>query len=295
MRILPAYLLVIFVFSLVTWLYNGGPLNRTNLLLNLFFIHPFFFFRNDVGPDFIPGTWSLVTEVHFYLILPVMARFFLSLGRGIFTAISFVALSFFYRAFVATHITALGASWSVSFILGHNILAHIDQFGLGMLAALIYVNKIERGWNISPLVPPMLLIFGVLAYWLTFSGSLPFIKDYETVWGLSFSMVVLGVVAGPSPVRRLMEWGPLRIVGLISYSMFLINVVLAVYLLAPLMNMFLIKEPLQRFAFNMTAGVVILFVVSLLSYLFIEKPFLTNNPRGATAHLCAGCQEGGNG
>ncbi|MGB8225669.1 MAG: acyltransferase [Sedimentisphaerales bacterium] len=280
MRILPAYLLILFVLSLAIWLGKRGAFNPLNFFLNILFINPFFFFRHDVGPDFIPSTWSLVTEVHFYLILPFIAEFFYSLKRGVLTALSLIALSFFYRAYVVAHFTAYPAS----FILSHNILAHIDQFGLGMLAAFIYVKQNERGWKIYPWVPYMLIISGVFTYWWIYNGGLFFIKDYETLLGLSFFMIVLGVVSGSSPVRRLMEWGPLRIFGLISYSMFLINAVLAMYILGPLMDMFLIREPLQRLAFNMTVGVLILFLVSMLSYLYVERPFLVKkqNRQGAS-------------
>lgn len=274
MRILPAYLLVLCVFALGAWLVKGAPINRVNLFLNIFFIQPFFYFRNDVGPDFIPGTWSLVTEVHFYILMPFIARLFCSLKKGMLVALFLMVTGHYYRAYVVSHITAPGAK----FILGHNILAHIDIFGLGMLAALIYVKCTEEE-GIPPWIPYMLLISGALAYWWIFNGGLFFIRDYETLLGMSFFMLVLGVVMGLSPVRHFMEWGPLRIVGLISYSMFLINVLLAKYFLGPLMNMLLIKEPLQRLTFNMTAGIVILFVVSMLSYRYIERPFLANKIR----------------
>lgn len=270
-RILPAYLSVLFVMCLVGWLGHYAQLNKLNFLLNTLFIHPFFFFRNDVYCDFIPGTWSLVTEVRFYLILPFIAWFFLSLKRGVPAALALMTLSFFYRAYIAAHVAAPGPNM----ILGHNILAHIDIFGLGMLAALIYVKYTECGWNISPWVPNVLLISGVVVYCRIFSGGIFFLKDFETLLGLSFFVIVIGLVSGPSPARRLMEWEPLRVIGLISYSMFLINDVVAIWVLGPLMNILSITKPFARLAFNMTAGVFALSAISMLSYLYIERPFLT--------------------
>ena len=275
-RILPAYLLVLFALSLA-WLVNETPFSWLNFLLNLFFIHPFFPFKNDVGSEFIPGTWSLVTEVHFYLILPWIAWFFSSIKKGALSALTLMVLSFLYRACIA-YITAP----SVNFTLIHNILGHIDIFGLGMLAALIYVKYTEKGCiNIPTWIPYLLLasgfllISGFITYRCIHNGRFPpFISDYETLLGLSFFMIVLGVVLGPSPVRQLMEWEPLRIVGLISYSMFLINILLAKYLLSPIMGMLTIIDPLHRLTFNMTVGVVMLLIVSIPLYLYVEKPFL---------------------
>jgi len=270
MRILPAYLFVIVLFTLITVLVSRSPINRINLFLNLFFIHPVFPFRNDVNPDFIPGTWSLVTEVHFYLVLPFLALFFNSFKKAIMMTLALMALSFFYRTSVGTYVADPGAR----FILSHNIFAHIDQFCLGMFAAFIFVRQKERGINALSWFPYVLLFLGVGTYWWIYNGGLLFIKDYETLLGLSFALFILGVVLGPSPVKRFMEWSPLRIIGLISYSMFLLNVVLAIYVLRPLMDLLSIRVPLFRLSFNMTAGVAILIFVSTISYLYIERPFL---------------------
>jgi peptidoglycan/LPS O-acetylase OafA/YrhL len=270
MRILPAYLLVLFVLSITIRLGKSEAFNSLNFFLNIFFINPFFFFRQDVGPDFIPGTWSLATEVHFYLILPFIAEFFLSLKRGILTALSLIALSFFYRAYVAAHFT----TYPANFILSHNILAHIDQFGLGMLAAFIYVKYSMQQRKFLPWIPYLLVFSGIFIYGWIYNGGLFYIKDFETLLGLSFFMIILGVVSGPSLVRRLMEWGPLRIFGLVSYSMFLLNAIIARDILGPLMDKLLITEPSHRLIFNMTAGMLILFLVSMFSYLYVERPFL---------------------
>jgi hypothetical protein len=61
--------------------------------------------------------------------------------------------------------------------------------------------------------------------------------------------------------------------------MFLLNVPLALFLFAPLMDAFAITAPIKRLAFNVSAGAIILFFVSTLCYLYVERPFLVGKKR----------------
>ena len=274
LRIVPAFFLAMAVYAVLLLIFGvkgtPGSLTRLNFVLNLLFINPLFVPVKGVAADYIPGTWSLVTEVHFYLLLSVIGPYIKNLKRAFIFALAMLATSYVYRA----AINGMGLPPGPTFTLVHNLLAHIDIFSLGMLASFIYVKGYGKK---SPIwLPYLFLAAGCLLYYRYFDGELRF---YELMVGLSFFFIVLGFVIGPSPFRSLMEWTPLRFIGLVSYSMFLFNSIFVLYLMAPVQDMFSITTPAHKFAFNMTIGLALFITLSAFSYLYIEKPFLSGRKR----------------
>jgi len=110
-RLFPLYLIVLFLTILLIKIYHHSdliPLLNQNLTLKKIFLNAVMILNNYVFPPFeihsllphplIPPTWSLSTEWHFYLLVPLMF-FLLNRYKKVFYFIFIVSLIFELYAF----------------------------------------------------------------------------------------------------------------------------------------------------------------------------------------------------
>lgn len=85
---------------------------------------------------------------------------------------------------------------------------------------------------------------------------------YPLLTGVGFGALLLAILWGGRAIGRVFAWGPLRFIGLISYSLYIWHL--------PVLH-----AQLPWFAgMPVAARVVFAFVVSYLSYQLVERPFL---------------------
>jgi len=212
--------------------------------------------------------WSLVVELHFYALLPVLSAAIAAVARrsparaavavGTLGVVSFAV----HRATI-TH----GQTWKFS------LPVTFFYFASGMLLAIARV-----AWERHPPRLPAPVLSASL--WLAAAGVL-----WLAVWWhypLEPLMAVAGfLVVGacvlplrPTPLLSLLDWRPLALVGMVSYSLYLWHF--------PLLQRLERTTWLPGGYFALLAiGVPLCLLVAAVSYWIVEAPFLRFRGRWA--------------
>ncbi|HEX6652241.1 MAG TPA: acyltransferase [Thermoleophilaceae bacterium] len=306
LRILPAYwailLLTSFVLQTATTRDAGGALqsgamtNPGDLLRAALLVQDYDPQTVIIG---IGPAWSLAVEVVFYLLLPLLvlavaAPAARAAGRGrrvlILMAPPLLLLLIGLSGKVAAGVLVPGSpaagyesDWHS--VIERSFWAQADLFSFGMVAAVLHTEvadgrlALHRHWRAGALALAA-LIFVPCAISLN-SGQLSY-QPQNTAVALAAALF-LAAVAFPGGeargpwLQRLLEWRFIVTAGLISYSVFLWN------------------EPVLRWltahgattggwvglALNLALAAAVVGALSLLSYRFVELPWLRR--KGAPA------------
>jgi peptidoglycan/LPS O-acetylase OafA/YrhL len=179
-------------------------------------------------------SWSLTAEVCFYLLLPLLAAAALRMSRrtGLSFAAAAVSLGMIVVGLACRNIgnaqvhgdeaaqfyQQWGGNWLAVYL--RSILCQADFFGVGMLAVVAF----RHGSTIE----------GVIARrryrWLTYAAALSGMAltrlDHDFGFAVFFASLLLIVTTRTAASRRhpltsLLEWAPVRWLGVISYSFYL--------------------------------------------------------------------------
>lgn len=272
LRILPLYyavLLVLFVFQ-----EHGGTLKKWALYAS--------FSQSLVtGPNFQVNRvfWYLDIEVHFYVLLPLLAFLLARASAGsrgraalLLGMLGFVSFVFFLYAW---HLDPTpNPYWQFS------LLSTFFFIAAGMLLALLRLSWEERrpGWLRGPLASADLWVAasaGVWALGIFGQYSLPSMKAMAIILLISALLVGACVLPlRPGPLVRVLEWRPLAVIGVASYSLYLWH------------------DPILRslarsswapsgFVGLLAVGLPLCLLVAFASYALIEAPFLRLRRRWA--------------
>lgn len=254
-RILPLYFSAIFILALIQ--YHGLHLKQW-LIFGL------------MGQTFFPShvplidgpLWSVIVEVHFYIVLPFFAIALAKVTGGRMEW-GIILLAVLAIAGVLTFqlISPLrnGYAWQYS------LVANFGFFSAGMLLALLQIRWADRvaGWT-SALRRSDYWFAVALVLWilvsLTYSPWIAVLASFVTVGACVLPSVKGGVI-------RALEWRPLAVLGVASYSLYVwhLPIILGLLRLSWLPHSFFL-----RFALT----VLISSLVALLSYRLLEEPWL---------------------
>jgi peptidoglycan/LPS O-acetylase OafA/YrhL len=247
---------------------------------------------SDVGPAF-GHLWSLAVEEQFYLLWPLAVYFcsLASLKRIILATIVFSpvvrAISYFAIRYLGYDELAGRAVYVLPF-------TQFDAFAFGAAISVWHLRNFQYPRRLIVAVGLLTALLGAavilhqhFAYRAAFKASLGYqmylLPDYGFIWAYSL-LNLLSAAAVICAIQRLPTVGFLRNsilsrTGVISYGIYVYHVPVLIGL----------KWLLGSFAENFTlfvayAGAV--FVVSELSFRFIEKPFLSmRNVRRTTSRV----------
>ncbi len=278
-RILPAYWVSLVVLV---------PLVAPSLLREpkrlLLFVTVNQYVVRDLPDQVNTVLWSLTTEWHFYLLVPLLALLMRRLGKWTVLA-GCVGLTVLW----CSHVPPLDLP--ASFIFGR-----LDQFVAGAVAAEL-VDRARR--PAPPLLTRVLAtrragiaaaaVFVALG---TYHGSTyakwrgnwfdPFVHP---IVGISVAVGIVSLCARPAATGSFFEARPMRLAGLISYSLYLWHVPILIFGL----RWAGVSAPVgARDAIVIAVALAACVVVATLSYTFVERPFLDRRrtardaaPRGA--------------
>jgi peptidoglycan/LPS O-acetylase OafA/YrhL len=261
LRILPLYYVAVVVFLLVQE--HGGTLGqwwRFGLLAENFSTTTL---TKVDGP-----LWSVIVEIHFYALLPLIAAGLALVVRrrtwvaiGLLLAVGIVGALF--RQW------ALAQDWHTAALLRNSLPGTFYFFVPGMLLALLRLELEKR----RPRLPaPSIWLLASLPFWLWHFDSY---KDWPAAIG---SFLVVGACTLPRPsdrAVRALEWRPLATLGVASYSMYVWHMPIVKALHGALGWSYL---PL------LGVSLAVCCAVALVSYRFIEAPFLALRKRWAGTH-----------
>ena len=258
LRILPLYFVAVAVYLLVLW--KGGTGRQWLLFMTLSEN-----FAADTAARFIPVAWSLVVEVHFYILLPFLALFIDRLSQGSLRRAAAVILGLGALSF-ALRFPTLYAAGSPSAILRYSLPSCFMFFAGGMVLAPLRL-ELERK-------RPRFLdgVLGEPALWLAtaaFLFAVAAVGRYRGYLLAPAGALAVGACVLPlRPSRALdaLAWRPLALLGVASYSLYLWHPVVS-YLSR---KWFHLEGPWSLAAVVVPASI----AVAALSYALIERPFL---------------------
>ena len=203
------------------------------LLANLLLVQnyvPSYLVGGEEGLGIVPA-WSLVIEVSFYLLVPVLGYVAVRLAtrRGLGVVAALVPVGAMFAAGIAAKVVARAMEPSDALaIWNHALPTHADWFAAGMALAVARVLHedgrlhLPRTW--VGVGSAASLVFAVVCAKLYYDGTLTATRAAD---GERRPVrLVLGFVALSSPQGRTVRWLSLRPVlflGLASYSLFLVH------------------------------------------------------------------------
>jgi peptidoglycan/LPS O-acetylase OafA/YrhL len=304
LRIFPAYIVIFFLVLAAGALsihgntvhYVRADIGRISdpsvFVPNVFLVQSLVPHANGTG--IIPA-WSLTAELTFYALLPLVGYLAWFLAKRVSKVVALAAgpVLFLVVTLVTTYFVNhnrplhgsaaifrydWGNTWSS--VLERSFLANADLFAWGMFAALAIgmlrqrdkMPRLARGTKALSLVVIVAVAFaarhnegryaislvGICAAVLIFLTVLPS-HDGERVNGLA----------------RVLEWGPIRYVGLISYSVYLWHLPVILFLKE---HGVLFKSGNAAFVGNLIIVAAFVLALASITYYLVEKPAM--NLRG---------------
>ena len=309
LRILPAYWFILVVTGLVlqTTHVRGPNLSLgvgalddpLDFVLNAAFLQSFHpsTIITGIGP-----AWSLVTEVVFYLVLPLLGLLAWRLGNRASTrrgkrlaalapAAALLAIGLSGKAVAAFLVP--GGPWDPSWhaVIERSFWAHADFFAFGMVVAVLHV-EVEEGilklpaWTWKAAAAAFVVIGAATARFTTPEG----IADgtvsnyaYDTLMAVALALflalVVLPQQERPTILVRILETRFLVAVGIVSYSVFLWQVPVIFWA----RDHGLTLAGAFGNAVNLLLLVTLVLGLSVLSYRFVEYPALIRKGKAKAA------------
>jgi peptidoglycan/LPS O-acetylase OafA/YrhL len=223
-----------------------------------------------IKPTWPNGAWSVVAELHFYILLPVI----LFLARKSMWLLPAIVL-----AAVALRLALHLQTGSVEHLAYFTIVGRIDQFVLGILAF-----NCRKAIAFRHLLVALVLAAFLLFYWqwnsVAARGVDPSLLSPGAIWiilptieGLAFSLLVAYYDNSYQPSNT----GVSRVIGLVgaySYSIYLLHF-FAVWWLAEFIDKHIMS--LANFYVASTWSLLcfmLMLPVGYLSFRYIESPFL---------------------
>jgi peptidoglycan/LPS O-acetylase OafA/YrhL len=173
--------------------------------------------------------WTLPVEVGFYLLLPTLARAFAPKRWPWLLAL--VAFAWAWRAGWLLHPRA---DFSHMLWIDH-LPGRIDQFAVGMLAALGWARLEARGATIAPARANAMLVAGAIAFVAMPALFLvdgrpvaqpapslhPLVLAWHGLASVPVAAILLACMAGAPLARYVLASRPVRALGHVSYSFYL--------------------------------------------------------------------------
>ncbi|MDP1592713.1 MAG: acyltransferase [Gallionella sp.] len=300
-RIAPAYyaqlailFLVLAPIALTTW-HAFSPLGIVTVFTHFTFTH-YLFPLTSAGLGINGALWTLTVEVCFYLVLPFIARFFVgekalfSLLIALLVAETWKYLSFheLYDVLVWLVTTMIPQMASYRYdpivmkmFLAHQFPAQVFNFAIGMyLAGLFCQISSDSKRRLQGPVGSFLVVF-LLAVFAFQAWSVGRIDVWQSgwiyVWFISVSLVCAGLIFFASFSNAFSEKvlgaHPLRLLGIISYSVYLWHFPVIYFAKNYWMPDHLIG--IGKFYYLMALCIPLTLLIGYFSYRYIELPFLS--------------------
>jgi len=288
-RILPAYWASLAIFVLVLLPLHDAPLGVpsssgiTNVGLHVILAQNLL---KSYFEGINPVYWTMAVEVQFYIVLPIIASVVVSkIRRGrssaaiaVFAGIGICSI-LAYAVSLSLH--RLGGGFE-RFVQVPAMVQYLPVFGVGMVASLAYVAATDGPWVGRDLRAKGkavglggLLLLGLLVG-LNQAELYHWRYGYiitDQMAGLAYGAILLGVVLGWRSWQRGLKSGWLRFFGMISYSLYIWNLVAIQRFVLPQVDRY-VHGGVAIVLLGLVASLVVLVPISLVSYLAFERPFI---------------------
>lgn len=220
------------------------------------------------GHDYFPSgpTWTIAVEFQFYLIFPFLMIFLKRYGY------KYILMLIIFSIFIKFNISVLNGG-DIYYNLYHTIIGRFDQFLVGILFGCLYLNSYFKYFALmKSILISIFLIFILTLLFLfeknsIFYSSLSFLLE-AFCWGGVIFIYLNTQMNIPNLFDKFMSK-----MGQISFSVYLLH--LPVGLMVVKFLSFSMAYNLLSLIFQWLVIVPIIFLISLLSFSVIEKPFMS--------------------
>jgi peptidoglycan/LPS O-acetylase OafA/YrhL len=257
LRILPLYYVSLLVYMLVQ-----HDMTAHNLLMFGTFSENF---SSSTSHWINPVLWTLVLEVQFYVLLPLLAWLVAKAGRGSLGRALAVVAALGLASLTLRWVT-LYAGVDTNRLLADSFPSCFVFFAIGMSLALMRLSWERRPPLVlaGPLGAAELWCAGAVVAWLLVAYV-----DPKGRPALVTAFLLVGAVVLPlrnERVRRVLSWRPLALLGVASYSLYIWHILI----IQRLSSHFSIHSFPKLFV----VAVPVCIAVAFASYAFVESPFL---------------------
>ena len=266
-RIAPVFYVAIIVYSFCASSFNFNQIDWSYNLINASFTRIFF----NVPTLYAPHFWSLATEWHFYLILPLIILF--SSKFGFRKMIVFcLTLNLLFR----------GYFWIEQNdhynLINYSILNRLVEFLFGIIVARIYLEKRQaKIWNsnLMILVGFIIAFLGRILMSSIFQDRTDIIGYFSRVLNIpiltaGYSLMIINSLNVNSLFSKMLESKFFIFIGKISYSMYLWH-----WLIAETISIYIYKNITSNNVYGLFItfflSFIILIPISKMSYFLFES------------------------
>jgi peptidoglycan/LPS O-acetylase OafA/YrhL len=218
-----------------------------------------------------------VIEVHFYILLPFIALALARLARGSLGRATLWLGTLGLASFILRYVTLYDDTSPVDPLVDYSLPSTFMFFvaGMSVVMARIAWQRHPPGFVRGPLTWAETWIAASVVFWLLVFDK--YSRGYLAALASALLLAACVLPLRPGPVVRLLEWRVLAFVGVVSYSLYMWHL--------PVLEQ--ISETSWEpgsFPGLLVLALPICLAVAILSYRFIESPFLRLRRRwGATA------------
>lgn len=203
--------------------------------------------------QFSPQAWSISLEWQFYMVAPLIVWATIRGKYWTLFPIGLLVLSALSGSISDYHTFNLFGV-SATFVKPSHLLAGLPYFLVGMSIYLARLGKIREAWLIIPSSLLILLAVRGPMWWVPFMGIV--------ITYLAFSAGDL--------VSRIFELRPMRFLGTISYSTYLLH--MPIIKIIHDRTKVLFDDNWEHFWVLSAVSIPLIFLVSVLGYFLVEKP-----------------------
>ena len=263
-RLLPALAAMLLVTSVAAILllppselkaYGSSLLWVSGFVSNLHFRHSFFYFAPLAVDQPLLHTWSLAVEEQFYIFWPLILAFIAQASPGRLRPI----------VWGVTLVSLAASQWELGNAPGGAFyLVPYRAWELG-LGALIAVGALPIPGRVARELVSALGLAMIVAAMIVFDGKTPFPGIAAALPCVGAMLFIHATRGDRTLAARLASFRPAVFVGLISYSLYLWHWPVLVLARAAF------ARPMV--GWEAAAAIVVTFILSVLSWRFVERPF----------------------
>lgn len=264
LRLFPALVALLLVTTVYSLASNEAVSTQLGSVLPVaFYVGNWMISFNRPLAPLLNHTWTLAVEEQFYIVWPLIVSLSFRMKEK-------MALVWLIGGLVAISVLLRLATWSdaLRLQLYENTLWRADPLIIGALGAYLWT----RGY-----VPRRLAVWAwaavaYIAYcaWFQPVGSdFYFLGGFASI-GLASTVIIIASVEGTWSGARMLAWTPLRVVGVVSYGIYLWHVPVFIAVQEQMPNVPVMVRVVVGYL--LTAGFV------ALSWFAVERPFLALKP-----------------
>jgi peptidoglycan/LPS O-acetylase OafA/YrhL len=272
-RVWPAHVVMLACALLIIGTFSPGTFAANLFLLQAWIPRSDYFFSYNAV------SWSISTELSFYLAFPILILGFarnwpVKLVASVLVVILMVKLC---NDFAVPQYDGLSANVVLQGFIMTNPLARMFEFVLGMTVAELwlrwrhYLPTSKMIWSSLEAIIGLMLLFNVSYIFPTLWSILPH-SDAMTVWvGMSLSpalptaLLVIVLAEGKGLLASFFGTRALRFLGDVSFSIYMTHQLILYHFQVPAIS----KWPPQV---QLLAYFAVVFVSSVALYLLVERP-----------------------